>query len=232
MDSDTQIELTTEPVEVSTPPKRGPVQRNQEQNQEYNNGQIDFEYVMFTDDSRSSILVAYFDSEGWGRIETHSAGIARGSIFSKVIDSGITVETVDEMTDLFAIREAEAQAEIEEYRRWKAAGMPTVAEVQDIELEINEIVGDSDMDVESVENTEPEIVTVVEEVKVEVPTISVNHMAANYSEEDLFRMKIEVFDIPAVRAASKDLKARIRKASTPVEIFAIIHEANVSFGNG
>lgn len=229
MDSDTQVQILTHPEEIAGPPKRGPVQRNQEQNQEYNNGKIDFEYVMFTDDSRSSILVAYFDSEGWGRIETHSAGIARGSIFSRVIDSGITVENIDEMTDLFAIREAEAQLEIEEFRRWKQAGAPTVEEIQSIELEINEVVGDSDLVTEA---SEPEIVTVVEEVKVEIPTISVNHMAANYSEEDLFRMKIEVFDIPSVRAASKDLKARIRKATTPVEIFAIIHEANVSFGNG
>ena len=54
-------------------------------------------------------------------------------------------------------------------------------------------------------------------------------MAKNYSQEDLFRMKIEVFDIPAVRAASKDIKSRIRKSSTPVELFSIIHEANVSF---
>jgi len=73
------------------------------------------------------------------------------------------------------------------------------------------------------------IVEKVEEVPVEVPTISVEHMAKNYSQEDLFRMKIEVFDIPAVREASKDIKSRIRKATTPVELFSIIHEANVSF---
>ena len=87
----------------------------------------------------------------------------------------------------------------------------------------------------NLESAEPEIVEKViekvEEIPVEVPTISVEHMAKNYSQEDLFRMKIEVFDIPAVRAASKDIKSRIRKANTPVELFSIIHEANVSFEN-
>lgn len=221
MDSDTQVQTS----EVLAP-KRGPVFTNQSPNEDYNNGKFDFEFVMFTDESRSAVNVAFFDSEGWGRIEVHSCALVPGSMFTKILSSGMSVEDIDDMTDYFAASEAAFEAELEEFRAWKRGELESVS--QQAAGYTEEVESETEVQV-----PEPIVETIVEtkieEVPVEVPTISVNHMAQSFSQEDLFRMKIEVFDIPSVRAGGKEIKSRIRKATTPVEIFAIIHEANVSF---
>ena len=172
----------------------------------------------------------YFDSEGWGRVENHAANASGpGTFFSKILQQ-YTIDDIDEDTKAFWKAEDEAIEEYQQFKDWKDSGGILNSQVDEDELRAqieHEVRGKLESEQEVIEK----VVEKVEEVPVEVPTISVEHMAKNYSQEDLFRMKIEVFDIPAVRDANKDIKSRIRKASTPVELFSIIHEANVSFEN-
>lgn len=190
-------------------PKRGQVLMTQRRREEFNNNKLDFMYAMFADTSRTLVQTAYFDSEGWGRVENLTTAITPGSMFAKLLET-FDIEEIQKMTDLYIEQEESQEREFNEFLEWRANG----GQVETPEIQT-----------ETVER----VVEVVQEVPIEVPSISVNHMATQYSHEDLFRMKIEVFDIPSVRAASKELKSRIRKATTPVELFAIIHEANVSF---
>ena len=314
-------------------PLRGPVMPNQEVRADLADGTLTFEYARWTDATRTMVQAAYFDSEGWGRIENFAARPDEGSLFIKLIDV-FSIEDIDEMSNYFwdnernftrQIEELEAWKkdgkfyefedwkktgelqqfldfkesgqleefrvwkekgedykeiadrvdkfglsdvtleELEEFRLWKVNGgvlpdLDTVIvdnddeedyssffnnlnELQDFEedVELPEIVEQQLADTLN-EETEKEIVVEekvvervverIEEIPVEVPTISIEHMTQHYSAEDLFRMKIEVFDIPAVRDAPAELKIRIRKAKTPVELFAVIHEANVISDNG
>jgi hypothetical protein len=205
-------EDTTEPTVQG--PKRGQVTMAQRKREEFNNGKLNFIYAMFADTSRTLVQTAYFDSEGWGRIENLSTNIVPGSMFSKLIAT-FDIDQIQEMTNLYSANEEETERDFAEYLEWKAKGGQYTQEV----------IVEQDPETVTVER----VVEVVQEVPVEVPSISVAHIGSNYSHEDLFRMKIEVFDIPSVRDASKELKSRIRKATTPVELFAIIHEANVIF---
>lgn len=212
--------------------KRGGVQQNQGQRPEEINGKLTIKNVQWLDEERTTVKVQYFDSEGWGRIENVSANSnAEGTFFSKVLQH-YTIDDIDRDTAEFWKAEQEVADELQQFREWKSAGGLLGSHIDEDELRM-EIENEVRMKLEAEAPAEPEvvekIVEKVEEIPVEVPTISVEHMAKNYSQEDLFRMKIEVFDIPAVRAASKDIKSRIRKSSTPVELFSIIHEANVSF---
>jgi hypothetical protein len=206
-------EDTTEPTIKG--PKRGQVTITQRKREEFNNGKLNFVYAMFADSSRTLVQTAYFDSEGWGRIENLTTNTVAGSTFYKLLNT-FDIDEIQKMTDLYSQQEDEAEREFQEFLDWKQNG--------GIEPQTQVVEGPSVV-------TE-RVVEVVQEVPVEVPSISVAHIGSNYSHEDLFRMKIEVFDIPSVRDASKELKSRIRKATTPVELFAIIHEANVSFENG
>ena len=206
-------EDTTEPTIKG--PKRGQVTITQRKREEFNNGKLNFVYAMFADSSRTLVQTAYFDSEGWGRIENLTTNTVAGSVFYKLLNT-FDIDEIQKMTDLYSQQEDEAEREFQEFLDWKQNG--------GIEPQTQVVEGPSVV-------TE-RVVEVVQEVPVEVPSISVAHIGSNYSHEDLFRMKIEVFDIPSVRDASKELKSRIRKATTPVELFAIIHEANVSFENG
>lgn len=202
-----ETEDNTEPTVKG--PKRGQVLMTQRRREEFNNGKFDFMYAMFADTSRTLVQTAYFDSEGWGRVENLTTTITAGSMFAKLLET-FDIEEIQKMTDLYIAEEEAQEREFVEFLEWRKNG--------------GEIVN-PEVETQTVER----VVEVVQEVPIEVPSISVNHMATQYSHEDLFRMKIEVFDIPSVRAASKELKSRIRKATTPVELFAIIHEANVSF---
>ena len=221
------VEVPREEMQV----KRGAVAQNQGQRPEEINGKLTIKNVQWIDEERSAVKVTYFDSEGWGRVENHAANAnAPGTFFSKVLQV-YSIDDIDADTAAFWKAEQEVIEELQQFREWKSAGGLLNSHIDEDELRM-EIENEVRANLESVE---PEIVEKVvekvEEIPVEVPTISVEHMAKNYSQEDLFRMKIEVFDIPAVRAASKDIKSRIRKANTPVELFSIIHEANVSFEN-
>lgn len=316
-------------------PLRGPVMPNQEARADLADGTLTFEYARWTDATRTMVQAAYFDSEGWGRIENFAARPDQGSLFIKLIDV-FSIEDIDEMSNYFwdneknftrQIEELEAwkkdgkfyefedwkktgelqqfldfkeSGQLEEFRIWKEKGddYKEIADrvdrfgLSDVTIEeLNEFrvwkenggvlpdldtiiidenddeedysnffnnlndLQDFEEDVELPEfvdeqiaealNEEPKeeekeveqkvverVVERIEEIPVEVPTISIEHMTQHYSGEDLFRMKIEVFDIPAVRDAPAELKTRIRKAKTPVELFAIIHEANVISDNG
>lgn len=216
--------------------KRGGVLQNQGQRPEEIDGSLTVKNVQWLDEERTAVRVSFFDSEGWGRVENHSANTnGSGTFFSKVLQQ-YTIDDIDKDTSEFWKAEQDVAEELQQFREWKSAGglLNTHIDEDELRMEIeNEVRGQ--IELENPIAPEPEvvekIVEKVEEIPVEVPTISVEHMAKNYSQEDLFRMKIEVFDIPAVRAASKDIKSRIRKAATPVELFSIIHEANVSFEN-
>ena len=278
------------------------------------------------------VQAAYFDSEGWGRIENFPAQPIPGSLFIKLIDV-YSIEDIDEMSNYFWDNEREftktveelrawqkdgkfyeyqdwkvtgemqqfldfkESGQLEEFREWKEKGeqyselaakvdkfglsdvtleeleefrlwkvhggvlpdldtviieenddeedyenfFSSLNELQDFEedVEMPEELAEVVFGEEEVEEEEEveakvveKIVEKIEEIPVEVPTISIEHMTQHYSTEDLFRMKIEVFDIPAVRDAPQELKTRIRKSKTPVELFAIIHEANVISDNG
>tara|TARA_Y200000002_G_C22686227_1_gene666103 strand:- start:201 stop:971 length:771 start_codon:yes stop_codon:yes gene_type:complete len=213
--------------------KRGGVLQNQGQRPEEIDGKLTIKNVQWIDEERTLVRVSYFDSEGWGRVENHAANSnGEGTFFSKVLQV-YTIDDIDKDTAEFWKAEQEVVEELQQFREWKSAGGLLGSHIDEDELRM-EIENEVRMKIEEEgPSGEPEvvekIVEKVEEIPVEVPTISVEHMAKNYSQEDLFRMKIEVFDIPAVRAASKDIKSRIRKSSTPVELFSIIHEANVSF---
>lgn len=325
-------ELSSDDIKLDVP-LRGPVMPNQEQRVDLADGTLTFEYARWTDATRTMVQAAYFDSEGWGRIENFAARPDEGSLFIKLIDV-FSIEDIDEMSNYFwdnerkftqQIEELEAWKkdgkfyeyedwrksgelqqfldfkesgqleefriwkekgheykeladrvdkfglsdvtleELEEFRLWKVNGgvlpdLDTVIvdnddeedysnffnnlnELQDFEedVELPEFVEEQiaealDEEIEEEKEVEVQIVEKVveriEEIPVEVPTISIEHMTQHYSSEDLFRMKIEVFDIPAVRDAPAELKTRIRKAKTPVELFAVIHEANVISDNG
>ena len=219
-------ETTREKMQV----KRGAVLQNQGQRREEINGKLTIENVRWLDEERTLVQARYFDSEGWGRVENHAANASGpGTFFSKILQQ-VTIDDIDEYTKEFWKAEDEAHEEYQQFKDWKDSGGILNSQVDEDELRAqieHEVRGKLESEQEVIEK----VVEKVEEVPVEVPTISVEHMAKNYSQEDLFRMKIEVFDIPAVRDANKDIKSRIRKASTPVELFSIIHEANVSFEN-
>jgi hypothetical protein len=324
-------ELSSDDV-VTDIPLRGPVMPNQEIREELADGTLTFEYARWTDNSRTMVQAAYFDSEGWGRIENFPAQPIPGSLFIKLIDV-YSIEDIDEMSNYFWDNEREftktveelrawqkdgkfyeyqdwkttgemqqfldfkESGQLEEFREWKEKGEQyselaskvdkfglsdvTLEELEEFRLwkvhggvlpDLDTVIIEESDDEEDYENffsnlnelqdfeediempeelaevvfgeekveeeevVEPrvveKIVEKIEEIPVEVPTISIEHMTQHYSTEDLFRMKIEVFDIPAVRNAPQELKTRIRKSKTPVELFAIIHEANVISDNG
>lgn len=221
-------ETTREKMQV----KRGPVLQNQGQRVEEINGKLTINFVRWLDEERTLVECKYFDSEGWGRVENHTANASGpGTFFSKILQQ-YTIDDIDNDTAEFWRAENEAMEDFRKFQEWKAEGGLLGAQIDEDELRAqieNEMRNKIQAEMPPHHEVVEKIVEKVEEVPVEVPTISVEHMAKNYSQEDLFRMKIEVFDIPAVREASKDIKSRIRKATTPVELFSIIHEANVSF---
>jgi|TARA_B100001093_G_scaffold78463_3_gene69620 CRISPR/Cas system-associated endonuclease Cas3-HD len=219
-------ETTREKMQV----KRGAVLHNQGQRRELIDGKLTIENVRWLDEERTLVQAKYFDSEGWGRVENHAANASGpGTFFSKILQQ-YTIDDIDEDTKVFWQAEEAALEEYQQFKDWKDSGGILNSQIDEDEIRA-QIEHELRSNIESEKEVIEKVIEKVEEVPVEVPTISVEHMAKNYSQEDLFRMKIEVFDIPAVRDASKDIKSRIRKASTPVELFSIIHEANVSFEN-
>ena len=87
------------------------------------------------------------------------------------------------------------------FQEWKAEGGLLGAQIDEDELRAqieNEMRNKIQAEMPPHHEVVEKIVEKVEEVPVEVPTISVEHMAKNYSQEDLFRMKIEVFDLSLI----------------------------------
>ena len=125
-------ETTREKMQV----KRGAVLQNQGQRVEEINGKLTINFVRWLDEERTLVECKYFDSEGWGRVENHTANASGpGTFFSKILQQ-YTIDDIDNDTAEFWRAENEAMEDFRKFQEWKAEGGLLGAQIDEDEFAI------------------------------------------------------------------------------------------------